>query len=137
MKNTFCTSNLWIWNQFAFIIVNHDSICALNQTEIFMTHQDKGYRILQVEDMRSVPVGNIVDVTLRSCSCNEVIISNTHVNDSVLEVQIFLKLDIIRKNVGNFNSILSIQICLPVVVSYLLINNFTKYHVSISTSSWT
>ena len=82
--------------------MDHDAICALDEAEILLTLDDEGQRVLKIEDVRSVPVGNVVDVALSSCGSDEIAISDGHVDDSVLEVQVFLEFYVFREDVGHF-----------------------------------
>ena len=87
--------------------------------------------------MRSVPVGNVVDVALRGCGCNEIAVANWNVDDSVFEVQIFFEFDILGEDVSDLYSVVSVQVGLPIIVGDLLIDYLTDDDVTISTSSWT
>lgn len=87
--------------------------------------------------MGSVPVGNVVDVALRSSIRHQISIPNRHVNHSVFEIQVLLEFHVLRENVSHLNSVLIVQVGLPVVVSYLLVHHFSKYDVTVSTSTST
>lgn len=58
--------------------------------------------------MRGVPVGNIVNVALRSSCRNEIAKTNGHVYHSIFEVQMLLELDILRKDISHLDSVLII-----------------------------
>ncbi len=66
--------------------------------------------------MRGVPVGNIVDVALAGSSSNEVAKSDRHVDDSIFEVEVLLEFNIFRQDVSHLNSILIVEVGLPVIV---------------------
>ena len=72
MDVTFGACDFRIWDQFGFVVVKHESVDALDKAEMFATLEDEGYWIFEVNNMRGVPVWNIVDVALRSCSRHEV-----------------------------------------------------------------
>lgn len=113
--------------------MDHDAVGALDEAEILLTLHDEGQRVFQVEDVRSVPVWNVVDIALRSCGSNKVAISDRHVDDSVLEVQVLLELDVFRKDVSHFDPVFVVQVGLPVVVTHLFIHHLTEQHISITT----
>jgi len=71
-----------------------------------MTLEDKSHGIFQVQYIRSVPVWNVVNVALGGSGGYEIAISDRHVNNSVLEVKILLKFNILRQNISDFYSVL-------------------------------
>jgi hypothetical protein len=86
--------------------VDHDAVCAFDEAEVFLALDDEGQGVLEVEDVRSIPVGDVVDVALGSCCCDQVAKTNRHVDDSVLEVKVLLELDVLRKDVRDLDSVL-------------------------------
>jgi len=86
LKFTFSTSYFRIRNQLSLIIMDHYSISAFNKAEILVALKNERNWIFQIEDMRSIPVRNIVYVAVISCSCYQIIVAYWHIDNSVFEV---------------------------------------------------
>ena len=117
--------------------MNHYAVCALNQAEVFLALNDKSHRVFQVKYMRCIPIRNIVDVCLGGCNSHQISIANRHVNHPIFKVKIFSKFNVVRENICNLNTILVVEVGLPVVVGHLLIHNLSENYTSISTGSCT
>ena len=113
--------------------MDHNAVGTLDEAEILLALHNEGQRILQIEDVRSVPVWNVVYIALRSCGCDEVAISDRHVYDSVLEVQVLLELNVFREDVSYFDPVFVVQVGLPIVVTHLFVHHLTEQHISITT----
>lgn len=83
---TFGSNNFGIGDEFALIVVDHEAICTLDKTKVFGTLKNEGHRVFQIKDMRSVPIGNVVNIALVGSRDNQIIISDRHVYHSILEV---------------------------------------------------
>ena len=134
---TFSPCNFWIWNKFALVIMNHDSICTLDEAKVFLALNNERDRVFQIKYMRSIPIRNVIDIALSSCGSNQISISNRHVNNSIFEIKMLSEINVIRQNISHLNSILVIQICFPVIVGDLFVDYLTEYHISVTTSSCT
>lgn len=111
--------------------MDHDAVGALDQAEVLLALQDKGHGVLEVEDVRSVPVGNVVDVALGGSGSDQVSPTDRHVDHSVLEVQVLLEVHVFREDVRDFDAVLVVEVGFPVAVGYLLVHHLSKNHIAV------
>ncbi len=78
------------------------------------------------------PIVDIVDVALMQCGHNEIIIAHAHIDDSLLEVQIFIHL---CEDVCHCYFILSCELCLPVAMSHHFINYLAEKDITCCTGT--
>lgn len=89
---TFGTGDLRVRNELPLVVVDHESVGRLHQAEVLQALDNDAHAVFQIEDLRGIPVGGAVDVALRGCCHDQVLVTHRHVDHSVLEVQLLVDL---------------------------------------------
>lgn len=122
---TFGAGDFGVGYHLAVVVVDHDAVGVLDEAEVLGTLQDEADRVLQVEDMRGVPVGEVKDVALVGGGHDQVVVADGHVDDPILEVQVLVYL---VEDVGDDDPVLVVEAGLPVAEAHFLIHNLGEHN---------
>jgi hypothetical protein len=87
MNITFCSLDLWVGNNSPFIVIDHQSICNFDEAEEIQTLANLADSILDVEDIRSIPISDTVNIAMVACRDDQILILHGHVDDSLFEIE--------------------------------------------------
>jgi hypothetical protein len=81
---------LWLGNWSSFIGVDVKVLRGIDQSKVFGTLSNQMSNVLEVEYKWGSPVHDVVDVALRCCADDKVIVLQGHDKNSVSEIKIFI-----------------------------------------------
>lgn len=106
------TAELGVRHKPAFVVVHHNTIAYVHQGKVFLPLDYETGTFTYVENVRRVPVVDVEDIALCSCSHHQVLEAQTHVNDPITEVQF---LGYLMDNIKNLHTVILIKSYLDVL----------------------
>ena len=121
---------LWRGDKFTLVRIDIEVLAGIDQSEILCSLDDKEDNIFDVKHERRTPVHGAVNIALRGCAHNQVIMLHAHVDNSFSEVEIIVHF---MEAVVDADSVFRVEDSFDMGPLESSIDDMSKYNLSIST----